>query len=173
MEADWFHIDLEEYIKLVRCRTQVIWLGQFIDIDNLKTIFEVNRIQVRALRLRSKPDWISFIGSCYSLACVNEKDNWKSISGQKYRFLDWMSRARKDSSYFEFDDRKFVDPVFCTVFDTKRNKRLIVDGLHRSNALTLACYEERKDMIPVSIVECFGERVDIIYPCDIHQLPVK
>ena len=96
MEADWFHIDLEEYIKLVRCRTQVIWLGQFIDIDNLKTIFEVNRIQVRALRLRSKPDWISFIGSCYSLACVNEKDNWKSVSGQKYRFLDWMSRGRKD-----------------------------------------------------------------------------
>src|SRR6266487_328613 len=134
MEADWFHIDLEEYITLVRCRTQVIWLGQFIDIDNLKTIFEVNRIQARALRLRSKPDWISFIGTCYSLACVNEKDNWKSVSGQKYRFLDWMSRGRKDLSYFEFDERKFIDPVFCTVFDTKRNKRLIVDGLHSSTA---------------------------------------
>jgi hypothetical protein len=96
-----------------------------------------------------------------------------SINSQKQRFLEWMSTTTKDRSYFEFDQIKFVDPVFCTVFDTKRNKRLIVDGLHRANALTLFCNEGKEDFKVVSIVECFGDRVDIVYPCDIHQLPSK
>ena len=59
--------------------------------SSLLQLSEVERIQARALRLRSKPDWIRFIGSCYSLTCMNEKDDWTSISGQKYLFLDWMS----------------------------------------------------------------------------------
>jgi hypothetical protein len=147
--------------------------GSTLVADLLKVIFQINRIQARALRLRSMADWMNFVESCYSLACVNEKDNWTSVSGQKQRFLEWMTKSRKDPTYFEFDETKFLDHIFCTVFDTQRNNRLIIDGLHRANALTLDCNEERKQMTIVTIVECFGERVDIIYPCDIHQLPKK
>jgi hypothetical protein len=171
--GDWFPIDVEEYIKLVSCRTRVIWLGKFLDPHILKRIFRVNGIQARACRLHSAAEWINFIDSCYSLVCVNESDNWMSINSQKQRFLEWMSTTTKNRSYFEFDEIKFVDPIFCTVFDTQRNKRLIVDGLHRANALTHACNEGKDDFKVVSIVECFGDRVDIIYPCDIHQLPSK
>jgi hypothetical protein len=71
--GDWFPIDVEEYIKLVSCRTRVIWLGKFLDPHILKRIFRVNGIQARACRLRSAAEWINFIDSCYSVACVNER----------------------------------------------------------------------------------------------------
>ena len=32
-----------------------------------------------------------------------------------------------------------------------------------------SCYS----LVTVTIVECFGERVDVIFPCDAHQLPTQ
>jgi hypothetical protein len=57
-----------------------------------------------------------------------------------------------------------------TVYDEKKSKRLIIDGLHRAAALTMA-YEDNTPISDVKIVECYGEHVDIIFPLDIHQLP--
>jgi hypothetical protein len=171
--GDWLPIDVKEYIKLVGCRIRVIWLGKFFEPHVLEMIFQVNGIQARTCRLHSAAEWLNFIDSCYSLGCAKESDNRMSINSQKQSFPEWMATATKDPTYFEFDETKFVDPVFCTVFDTQRNKRLIVDGLHRANALTLACNKGKENFKVVSIVECFGDRVDIIYPCDIHQLPSK
>jgi hypothetical protein len=79
--------------------------------------------------------------------------------------------VRNSNRYFRFDESKFVDPVLCTVFDTQKQKRLIVDGLKRANALTIACAEGYSNIPQVTIIECFGDRIDIIFPCDIHQLP--
>jgi hypothetical protein len=77
----------------------------------------------------------------------------------------------KDPSHFIFDEQRFSDRIFCTVFDTRKQKRLIVDGLHRAKALTAACDAGRISIPRVTIVECFGDRADIIFPCDVHQLP--
>ena len=54
--------------------------------------------------------------------------------------------------------------VYITVFDTKKDKRLLIDGLHRAAALTMAC-EENKSISKIVIYECYGERVDIIFLC--------
>jgi len=75
-----------------------------------------------------------------------------------------------DPSYFMFDEQRFSDRIFCTIFDTRKQKRLIVDGLHRAKALTAACDEGRVSIPRVTIVECLGDRVDVIFLCDVHQL---
>lgn len=36
--------------------------------------------------------------------------------------------------------------------------------------LTVARDEGRTTIPKVTIVECFGPRVDVIFPCDVHQL---
>ena len=59
--------------------------------------------------------------------------------------------------------------VIITVFDTKKDKRLLIDGLHRAAALTMVC-EENISIPKIVIYECYGKRVDIIFPCDIHKL---
>lgn len=60
--------------------------------------------------------------------------------------------------------------IILTVFDDRRSKRLIIDGLHRAAALTMAC-EEEVSISDVKILECYGEHVEIIFPLDVHQLP--
>ena len=77
-----------------------------------------------------------------------------------------------DPNYFIFNEQRFSDRVFCTVYDTKKRKRLMVDGLHRARALTVVCDEGLATIPRVTVVECFGDRIDIIFPCDIHQLPL-
>lgn len=173
MDAGWVTIGVAQYIKLMQNRTRIIWLGRFFDANTLKTIFYINWIHARERQLLSAKDWNHFIKSCYLLECVDEKDNWTSLKGQKQHFVEWMSSGRKSSTFFKFDHGKFNDHIFCTVFDTHRNNRLIIDGLHRAYALTLACHDERKEIPVITITECFGQRVDIIFPCDIHQLPLN
>lgn len=75
-----------------------------------------------------------------------------------------------DPNFFTFDEPRFSNHIFCTVFDTKKQKRLIVDGLHRAKALTTACDVGRTNFPRVTVVECFGDRVDVIFPCDVRQL---
>jgi hypothetical protein len=61
--------------------------------------------------------------------------------------------------------------VLYVVFDTRKQKRLMIDDLHRPKAFTVACDEGRVTVLRVTIVECFGNKVDVIFPCDVHQLP--
>jgi hypothetical protein len=63
----------------------------------------------------------------------------------------------------------YNDNVIVTVFDTAKKKRLIVDGWHRAAALTMAC-EDGINIPEVRIIECAGNQVNVIFPCDIHQL---
>lgn len=78
-----------------------------------------------------------------------------------------------DQTHFIFDEAKFSNNVICTVFDTMKQRALIVDGLHRARALTMSCEEGRTIIPMVTILECFGPRVDVIFPCDVHQLPLN
>ena len=169
----WFTIEPEEYIRAGIYRIKPIWLGRVLSPNDTKSIFHITNTKARALRVQSPQDWLFLIDSCYQLACINESDNWTSGTGVKQKFPDWMTKdsVRNSDRYFRFDESKFVDPVLCTVFDTQKQKRLIVDGLNRANALTIACTEGYSNIPQVTVIECFGNRVDIIFPCDIHQLP--
>lgn len=75
----------------------------------------------------------------------------------------------EDPEFFRFDMNKFTNDVFITTFDINKQKRLIVDGLHRASALTVAC-EEGINIPKVRIFESYGDKINVIFPCDAHQL---
>jgi predicted HTH domain antitoxin len=71
----------------------------------------------------------------------------------------------------KLDVNKFKkDNTIVTVFDTTKHKRLIVDGVHRAAALTMAC-EDGTTIPKVRVIECSGSQVNTIFPCDVPQLP--
>jgi hypothetical protein len=79
----------------------------------------------------------------------------------------------KKCAFFKYDDVKFRENnIILTVFDESKSKRLIIDGLHRAAAFTMAC-EDNVSISGVKVMECYGENVDIIFPLDIHQLPTN
>jgi hypothetical protein len=137
----------------------------------LTNIFNITRRHTRECIISSSDDWIDFISdSCYSLNCENGK-NWTHVDGKKQTFLDWMTTANiEDDSTYTFEREKFLlDKVIITIFDTTKQKRLIVDGVHRASALTIA--SKKGLSIPdVKVVECYGDRIDVLFPCDAREL---
>jgi hypothetical protein len=185
-QGNWNNLTARQYLELVGLRTIAYWIGNIIGVDPdgnkimrfpidiAEGIFHVTQTRTHTCNIESSTDWLSFIHSCYSLGCINcENEGWMAINGQKQSFRQWMTAESviNDPSYFKFDGQRFSDRIFCTVFDTRKQKRLIVDGLHRAKALTEGCDEGRISIPIVTIVECLGDRVDVIFPCDIHQLP--
>jgi hypothetical protein len=71
----------------------------------------------------------------------------------------------------KLDVNKFKkDNTIVIVFDTTKQKRLIVDGVHRAAALTMAC--ENGTTVPkIRVIECVGNQVNTFFPCDVPQLP--
>jgi len=195
-ELDCIDVPIETYTSLVFQRSNTIWLGKFIspsmhiyignkNLNLLSSIFHINNIKTRHCKLLSCGDWIKFIETCYSLGCENcGEDGWSASEGRKLKFDVWMDKveARKGTNsqnpdltqkctFFKYDDSKFRENnVILTVYDEGKTKRLIIDGLHRAAALTMAC-EEGKSISEVKVLECYGMNVDIIFPLDIHQLP--
>jgi hypothetical protein len=197
-------ITVEEYLNHAR-KTGIIWLGRLwvnplssfqiydtltisvnnpsISIDETKSIFAIHGISCSKYIIRSCKEWMSFISSCYALACVAPTDNWTTLGGKKTQFLEWIDDERvrekaedpqqdlnKKSAFFKYDDGIFQqDNFLVTTYDCTKKKRLIIDGLHRAAALTMAC-EEHQTISEVNIVECLGDKVDILFPSDIHQL---
>jgi hypothetical protein len=172
--------------ETIKSGTGVICLPTRFDsrtpISDIEGIFRVTETQCQQYYIDNSLDWLEFIKKCYSLSCIDPHHNWLSVKGKKDTFLNWMLRedARNKASnpyqdttkkchFFKIDLTKFVNNVIITVTDSNKGKMLIVDGLHRAAALTIAA-EEGTPFPKVRICECYGKNVNVIYPCDVHQL---
>jgi hypothetical protein len=179
-------LTVRDYLELGSPRTNAHWIGNMIGLDSLgngiirfpldicEGIFRVSQTDTHFCHIDSSTEWLSFINSCYSLGCRNcDNEGWKAINGVKLRFREWMASPdiMRNPNYTVFEEQRHSDSIFITVFDTRKQKRLMVDGLHRASALTVACDGGRVTIPRLTILECFGDRVDMIFPCDIHQLP--
>ena len=182
-------ISSNQYIIDTAKRTRAIWLGNLNihdgylssgDIDILEGIFRITNTIVYRYMILTNKDWTEFISTCYSLSCTEcGNEGWKAVNGKKQSIEEWLKEEIETSSIqhdpnkktylFKLDKSKF-DSTIITVYDTCKMKRLIIDGLHRAAAFTMAC----KDSVPipsVTVVECSGKELNVIFPCDIHQLP--
>jgi hypothetical protein len=155
----------------------------------LNDIFRITMTRARMYIIRSCKEWMDFIDSSYSLGIRgNEnkrKEGWRAADGEKEPFKDCMytedirKKAVDDKydparrNYFRYNlEEASKDNIIITVYDELKQKRLIVDGLHRAAALTRACEDNiRRTITNVKIFECYGSHVNIIFSCDIHQLP--
>ncbi|HJT46890.1 MAG TPA: hypothetical protein VJ729_01820 [Nitrososphaeraceae archaeon] len=183
-ESSWNEIPPTSYIVEARKRIRIIWLGkpvvlperygllnvELFSTDMLANIFDISKTKARECIVSSANDWIDFVSErLYCPVCEDGK-NWNDIDGKKLSFLDWMStsKVRNDSKYI-FEKERFSDNIIITIFDTTKQKRLIVDGINRAAALTIAS-ETGVDIPSIKVLECHGDRIDVLFPCDIHQL---
>ena len=178
-------LNCEEYINKSKNKAGVISIitrDYYTPIKDLVDIFDVTNTKCRKFIINSNDKFCKFVETCYSLSCEPEPDSWTNKIGKKTPFLKWMKdnnvreiannhiiQSKEKRNFFKFDINKFDNEVIITVFDTKKDKRLLIDGLHRAAALTMVC-EENISIPRITVHECYGEQVDIFFPCDIHQL---
>jgi hypothetical protein len=74
---------------------------------------------------------------------------------------------KNDSDFMR--TRDFENDIIVTAYDTKKDKRLIIDGIHRAAILTPET-EKQCSMPSARIYECYGDNVDKIFPCDFSHL---
>jgi hypothetical protein len=174
-EENWNSIPHEEYIAETRKRTRIIWVGNTFwycqngsvichfgrfSLNELVALFNVTKTQYRKLSINSCDQWKEFFDSCNSTNCKNGK-NWMDINVKKLTLKEWMITADvRTKPEFQFDEKRFNDNIIITVYDSRKQRRLIIDGIHRGAALTIACEKPYTR----------GDEVITIFPFDIIQL---
>lgn len=170
-------LDVIEYIKRAVEHARVIWLGRkgevtdshgfvlgkvaLIPIDELATMFAVNEIECRKWTINTQAEWQAFTENTYVMACKDGK-TWKDLDGEKLKLTDSLSVYTERKG--EIDNN-----IILTVFDEETDDRLIVDGNNRACIITREL--NLPGFKPVEIWECYGELVNVIFPCDILQMP--
>jgi hypothetical protein len=147
---DMKEVDPITYIKEAKKKTGILWLGRFFSDVDLEDIFRITETKAYEYVIHSCSDWRKFIASCYSVSscknCGNEA--WRAINGEKELLLEWMQSQRNrekanvdlsnNYKFFKYNKEKFnEDNVLITLVDTRKKKRLMVDGLHKAAALTM------------------------------------
>ena len=79
------------------------------------------------------------------------------------------AKVRYDSKYV-FERERFLDNAIITIFDTAKQKRLIVDGMNKESMCLNICCETGISIPDVKVLECYGSKIDVLFPCDAHQL---
>lgn len=185
IQANWTAIPVLQYLYEAGSRTRVYWLGNYgydsigneirrFPIHILEGIFSITSTQTLECLIHSCTEWNSFISnSLYVLDLKPPGASWNDRDARKTPFKEWFiaKNIRNDPSHQKLDVNKFKkDNTIVTVFDTTKHKRLIVDGVHRAAALTMAC-EDGTNIPKVRVIECAGSQVNTIFPCDVPQLP--
>jgi hypothetical protein len=76
-----------------------------------------------------------------------------SLNGCNHRKLEKVNVDLSNNyKFFKYNKEKFnEDNVLITVVDTRKKKRLMVDGLHKAAALTMA-YEKKINITEIKII---------------------
>jgi hypothetical protein len=180
----WNDLSRLEFVQYTMYNTGVIWLGRtalvidshsrqigacfLIPPEDLISLFNVTDTKTRECIINRGVDWKNFSDSCYVLGCKDNK-TWRDAEGKKLPLKEWADEKRHKQEFIR--DRPFDNDIIITVYDTDKQKRLIIDGIHRATILTNECENRHVELLsPMRVWECYGKQVITIFPCDIIQL---
>jgi hypothetical protein len=164
---------VNEFIRLGKGRIRVIWWGkdEYKQIEkDTKAIFDVTNTRVRVRIVYGSEQWMKTLARYSTLVPTDDK-MWMDTRAKKMTVLEVLDKW-EGRGFFPFENSKLVDRLFFTVYDTSREKKLILDGLHRALSITQAIKEYKLTTFfpALTILEAYGPRVDMIFPADLHQL---
>ena len=78
--------------------------------------------------------------------------------GKKLPLKEWADEKWHNQEFIR--DRPFDNDIIITMYDTDKQKRLIIDGIHRATILRSE-YENRhvELLSPMRVWECYGSRL--------------
>jgi hypothetical protein len=130
--------------------------------DDLISLFKISRLGTRQCSIASYDAWESFSESCYLVRYKYGKQ-WQDEDAENYTLKEFASEKQNDPEFTRKGE--FAHNIIISAYDTQRDKRVIIDGIHRSVILTNECVSQQK--VPTAtIYECYGTTVDRIFPCD-------
>ena len=172
-QGQWDPLGEQTYIDETRKATQVIWLGriavlnqqyvvQLATDDDLISLLKISGLGTRQCSIGSYDAWESFSESCYLVRYKNGKQ-WQHEDAENYTLKEFASEKQNDPEFARKGE--FTHKIIISAYDTQRDKRVIIDGVHRATILTNEC-EKRLRIPNATIYECYGGTVDRIFPCD-------
>jgi hypothetical protein len=134
---------------------RVIWNGIFL-----------GDVKARKGTIRSKELWKSTIENAF-LPRYKDGKNWKDPTALNFTLYEYCLQV---PSEVEFKANNILGQISLTsVYHTAVDKRLVVDGVHRSIGVQLKI-SKGEDLSEVRLIECYGTNVVERFESDFMHL---
>lgn len=171
-KVDWKPIPIDIYIKIAKKEARVMWVGSELSNLDCIALFNITNTNARVCEVSGYKNWNSFASAC-STVRYTDNEGWQSLNAKNLYLTD-LAKNISDPKFIRAIDslgrpKEFLDDVILTVFHTKKYERILIDGTHRG--VILMNESINKVRIPrVVVLECYGDRVNEIFPFDFIHL---
>jgi hypothetical protein len=167
MPTQWNHLDLHEIIMKSKKLVKVAWIGWIQSKEDILTICNSLGVQARQLTVGTRDVWKQEIEKdCYVVQYHDGKGTEVDFDYPRathFTVQEWGIKHGKDPEY-----KNKTGDVLISAFDTFREKRVIVDGIHRA-AVMSSEYSNNSDFADRRIYEWYGPYLKEIFPYDFKQ----
>ena len=162
--SKWTNLDLQELIKSSRELILVAWIGKILSPQDLLTKCNELGIQATQLKVGTRKVWQQEIETnCYVVRYhegTGKEVNYDDPNAVHFTVQDWGVKHGNDPEY-----QKKTGNILISAFDTIKNKRVIIDGVHRGAVMSSA-YSKDNDYTDKIVYEWYGSNVKDIFPYD-------
>jgi hypothetical protein len=165
--SKWTNLDLQELIKRSRELILVAWIGKILSPQDMLTRGDKLGIQARQLKIGTQEVWQQEIEpDCYVVRYhdgTGKQVNYDDTKAVHFTVQDWGAKHGNDPEY-----QNKIGNILVSAFDTIKNKRIIVDGVHRGAVMSSA-YSKDNDYTDRVVYEWYSPNVKEIFPNDFKQ----
>jgi hypothetical protein len=117
--------------------------------------------------INSASQWEEFARDTYMVRYRSTDQvnaNWFDNCVRHYTIQEYSNTGITGPSFIrrgEFDDKPII-----TVLDTGKNRRVMIDGIHRSTIITKEILDGTRQNHDVLVYEWRGSKVNMIFACD-------
>jgi hypothetical protein len=162
-ELAWIEISNDVFMKSATSQTNYVrvrWSRTFS-----------GDVRARKGVIRSKELWRSMMENAFLPWYKNEK-SWEDRTAQNFTLYEYSLLVPHE---VKIRANKILEQTreitLTSVYHTTLDKRLVVDGVHRSIGLQMKLNESESEHIPeVRVLECYGKDVVEMFRCDFIHL---
>lgn len=158
----WVDLNMNDLVQQTRIEAKIIWLQ--LPNPVLLPLCEILGIRSRQCRISTRDVWEQFANSCYVVSYHDRHGNdvnWDRPEARHYTLQDWVSMHGNNPSFRRSGN------IIISVYDSVKEKRVIVDGIHRGALLSSWNSGQDNQFSENSVYEWYGPFVNVIFPCDL------
>jgi hypothetical protein len=165
LSSRWTQLDLRELVRKNAEQTVVAMID--LQPEDLLTLCNKIGVQARQLKVGTRDVWQKEVAKDgYVVRYHDGKGRDAKCDDPKavhYTLQDWGAKHGNDPEY-----QSKTGDILISAFDTIKNKRVIVDGVHRG-AVMSSKYSRDSDYSDRIVYEWYGHKVRVIFPYDFMQ----
>lgn len=167
ISSEWTPLDLRVLVRQTKNEAQGYWIGKFEPEEQGLQMCNKTGVKGKQLKIGTREVWQEEIETdCYVVSYhdgMGKEVDYNDPTAVHFTVQEYGTKHGNETEY-----QSKIGDILISALDTVKNKRVIVDGIHRA-AVMSSKHSKNSDYTGRIVYEWYGPNVKEIFPYDFMQ----